>query len=99
MKPPATRKRVLIIKIDRPQNQIITDGNDHSELLQRYNVTNITRQGVVDPYIVGDPPQIKYYADLTISNGPKLGPFDTKEGAVQAEMDYLLGGKRLQEKL
>ena len=99
MKPPGTRHRALIIQIGHSQNLIITDGTDHSKLLERYNVTEIKRQGVVDPCIIGSPPRIKYYADLSMSNGPRLGPFDTKEEAVQSEMDYLLGGKYLQEKL
>jgi hypothetical protein len=74
---------------------VITDGNDHAPLLQKLGVKSIERRGVIDPHISNG--SIKYYADLSISGGPKLGPFDTKNEAVQSEIDYLLSERFKEE--
>lgn len=68
---------------------LITDGGEIAqELIEGDTVTSIQRQGEVNPeYEDG---KLVYYSDLAKSGGPKLGPFDTKQEAIEAEINYIL---------
>jgi hypothetical protein len=68
---------------------IITDGGEISrELIEGSSEVTIQRQGEVNPEYEND--RMVYYSDLARSGGPKLGPFDTKQDAIEAEIDYIL---------
>lgn len=82
------RRRILVIIPSKTGGSVITDGGDRADLLKALNVTSITRAGTVDPVV--SPKGIQFYADLSHSAGPKLGPYPTKDAAVQAEISHLI---------
>lgn len=46
------------------------------------------RASHVDPEVTPDGP--RWFADLAPSNGPKLGPFETRDAALDAEVEWLV---------
>jgi hypothetical protein len=71
--------------------QILSNGNirfvysdEMSKALQKAGVLHIMRVSHVEPNSNG-----KWEADLSPIKGPKLGPFKTREAALQAEVKWL----------
>ena len=71
--------------------ELIISPNGHvrliySELLplDALGVVRIVRASYVEPDEQG-----QWWADLALSRGPRLGPFDFKSAALQAETDWL----------
>jgi hypothetical protein len=48
--------------------------------------TTVRRVSHVDPEITGD--GLKWFADLSPMDGPKLGPFETRQLAIDAEIKW-----------
>lgn len=55
---------------------------------QKYGEQNIKRASHVEPGNNG-----KWYADLSPVNGPNLGPFNLRQDALDAEVNWLIENK------
>ena len=61
----------------------------YDELKPLLNIgeAQVTRASHVDPEMTVD--GLKWFADLAPVKGPKLGPFDTRDIAIEHEIDWL----------
>lgn len=68
-------------------NEIRFIHNDKLMNLSKMGSTNIKRASFVEPE------GAEWFADLSPVNGPKLGPFEKRQEALDAEVEYLLNNK------
>jgi len=70
----------LVIK---PTGVLVGIYDDHLDYGE-FGKPRIRRVSYVEPDVQG-----RWYADMTLSNGPTLGPFDKRHMAIIAELEYL----------
>jgi hypothetical protein len=61
--------------------------NDELIELLKHGEPHIKRASHVEP------DGISWFADMSPSNGPKLGPFNTRKEALEAEVDWIIDHK------
>ncbi len=61
--------------------------DDRLNYLHGLGKASTKRASHVEPEMIDG--QVKWFADLAPSNGPKLGPFDTRGEAISAEIRWL----------
>lgn len=49
--------------------------------------SSFRRASNIDPKMTKDGP--RWFVDLSLSSGPEIGPFETKDEAIKAEIDWL----------
>lgn len=72
--------------VDECDNSIVMINNDHldSSFFTGIGTATIRRASHVEP-----DEQMRWLADMSPSNGPVLGPFDSRAEALQAEVLWL----------
>ena len=62
-------------------------GKLFSDELVSYGTSNIERRSHINPKVTEN--GVKFFVDLSPSNGPELGPFETRQEAIEAEEDWI----------
>ena len=62
-------------------------GKLFSDELIKYGTSNIERRSHINPKVTEN--GVKFFVDLAPSGGPELGPFETREIAIEAEIEWI----------
>ena len=78
----ATEKFKLVIRPTAHVEAVYSDSG--ASILRAVGAVSIARASHVEPNAEGN-----WYADMGPSGGPKLGPFDLRQQAIDAELAWL----------